>query len=81
MTTTTISLHVPQNRTAPRLAVAIGEWVAALIEALPQSKRAARHPQQEAARVRALAHSIETKDPRFASELFAAADRHELAHS
>ena len=77
MTTTTISLQVPQARTAPRLAAILGEWAAKLVKALPEGTPAARYPAREAARVRAMAHRYEGSDPRFASELYAAADRHE----
>jgi hypothetical protein len=80
MTATTISLQIPQSRTAPRLAAAIGEWVAALLNALPSGTSAPRYPSREAARVRALAHRYESSDPRFASELYAAADRHEMLY-
>lgn len=79
MTTTTISLHVPQSRTAPRLATRLGEWAAAIVKALvPAGTPAPRYPSREAARVRAMAHRYEICDPRFASELYAAADRHEM---
>jgi hypothetical protein len=80
MTATTISLHIPQNRTAPRLAAVIGEWAAALVAALPTGTSAPRYPTRDAARVRALAHHVEGNDPRFASELYAAADRHEMLY-
>jgi hypothetical protein len=80
MTTSTISLQIPQNRTAPRLAAVIGEWLAALINAMPSGTSAVRYPSREAARVRAMAHRYEGSDPRFASELYAAADRHEMLY-
>ncbi len=80
MTTSTISLQIPQNRTAPRLAAVIGEWLAALINAMPSGTPAVRYPTREAARVRAMAHRYEGSDPRFASELYAAADRHEMLY-
>ncbi|MEO6410453.1 MAG: hypothetical protein ABIO45_17115 [Burkholderiaceae bacterium] len=35
--------------------------------------------EREAAAVRALAHRYQSTDPSFASELYAAADRHEIA--
>lgn len=79
MTATTISLHIPQSRTAPRGALRLGEWAAALLSALmPAGTPAPRYPSREAARVRAMAHRQEAHDPRFASELYAAADRHEM---
>ncbi|HEY0818944.1 MAG TPA: hypothetical protein VGD46_09215 [Rhizobacter sp.] len=80
MTTTTISLQIPPARTAPRLASAIGGWFAALVKALPEGTPAPRYPSREAARVRAMAHQFESSDPRFASELYAAADRHEMLY-
>jgi hypothetical protein len=80
MTTTTISLQIPQFRTAPRLATVIGELVGALLNALPSGTPAPRYPAHEAARVRAMAHRFEGSDPRFAAELYAAADRHETLY-
>lgn len=77
MTPTTISVQIPQARPAPRLATLIGEWVGDLLTALRSSTPAQRYPAQEAAQVRALAHQFEASDPRFAAELYAAADRHE----
>lgn len=80
MTTTTISIQIPKNRTAPHLAAVIGEWVAKLLKARPADAPVMRYPAREAARVRELAHSFEFSDPRFASELYAAADRHEMLY-
>ncbi|HET7794112.1 MAG TPA: hypothetical protein VFL64_12085 [Rhizobacter sp.] len=81
MTTTTISLQVPQSRTAPRYAALFGELFASAIALLtPRGTQAPRYPSREAARVRAMAHRYEGADPRFASELYAAADRHEMLY-
>ena len=81
MTTTTIRLHVPETRKAPRLATRLGELVAAAIALLTHpGTPAPRYPSREAARVRAMAHRYEASDPRFASELYAAADRHEMLY-
>ncbi len=81
MTTTTISIQIPQVRTAPRLAARIGELVASAIALLSHpGTPAPRYPSREAARVRAMAHRYEMADPRFASELYAAADRHEMMY-
>jgi hypothetical protein len=81
MTTTTISLHVAEPRTAPRLANRLGTWAAQLLNAIvPAGTPAVRYPSREAARVRAMAHRYEACDPRFASELYAAADRHEMMY-
>ena len=50
-------------------------WRAATMHA----KAAPRSAAEELAAVRALADSYRTSDPGFASDLYAAADRHELA--
>jgi hypothetical protein len=81
MTTTTISIQVPTARTAPRLASRFGELAAAAIALFNHpGKPVVRYPAREAARVRAMAHRYEAADPRFASELYAAADRHEMLY-
>jgi hypothetical protein len=84
MTTTTIHLQLPAARTAPRFAAPLGELFAALFALLSRPARPAptqrRSPSREAARVRAMAQSYEAADPRFASELYAAADRHEMLY-
>jgi hypothetical protein len=81
MTTTTISIQVPPSRTAPRLASRLGEFFAAAGALLAHNGTPApRYPSREAARVRAMAHRYESTDPRFASELYAAADRHEMLY-
>jgi hypothetical protein len=78
---TTISLQIPQSRLAPRFAAPLGELFAAAIALLKhRSAPAARSPSREAARVRAMAHEYESADPRFAAELYAAADRHEMLY-
>lgn len=77
----TITLQITQPRTAPRAAERIGEFFAAAIALLMHPGTAApRYPSREAARVRAMAHRYESADPRFASELYAAADRHEMLY-
>lgn len=80
MTATTISLQIPQFRTAPRFAARLGELAAAFVAALPSGTPAPRYPSRDVVRVRALAHRCEGNDPRFASELYAAADRHEMLY-
>jgi hypothetical protein len=81
MTTTTISLQVSQARSAPRLAALLGELFASAIALISRpAAPAPRYPSREAARVRAMAHRYESADPRFASELYAAADRHEMMY-
>lgn len=77
MNATTLSLQVSETRTAPRLAAVIGGWAAALWAALPTGRAESRFPAHDVARVRALAHSYERTDRRFASELYAAADHYE----
>ena len=78
---TTISLQVPQARTAPRFAAPLGELFAAAIALFNHpGTPAPRYPSREAARVRAMARRYESADPRFASELYAAADRHETLY-
>lgn len=78
---TTISLQVPQSRSAPRFAVPLGELFATVLALLRLSAAPApRSPSREAARVRAMAHEYESADPRFAAELYAAADRHEMLY-
>ncbi|MEO8151777.1 MAG: hypothetical protein ABI605_01820 [Rhizobacter sp.] len=80
MTTTTIRLQVPQTRTAPRAATRLGEFFAAAIALLSHRSAPTRNPVREAAYVRGLARQYEATDPSFASELYAAADRHEMLY-
>jgi hypothetical protein len=52
-----------------------------LAAALGRSARPApRTPTQQAREVRDLALEVQRRDPRFAADLFAAADRHERIH-
>ena len=77
-----ITLHAPAPVAAPRGA----EWGAAAYLAflrlaqgvwtMARDKRAASRRAQEAAALRQLAAGISESDPGFASDLFAAADRH-----
>ncbi len=79
MTTTTISFHVAQSPAAPRAAERFGALAAAGIALLKRLGRpAAPETGGDVSRVREMARSYEACDPRFASELYAAADRHEL---
>ena len=58
----------------------VGAWLKAALKRLMTSapkKPATRDPVREAAEVRTLAESVRSHDPRFAADLFAAADRHE----
>jgi hypothetical protein len=80
MTTTTMDLQVPQQRTAPRMAAPFAAAFAALLNALKPAERVNVEENQaarEAADVRAMARQYLKTDPGFAADLFAAADRHE----
>lgn len=80
MTTTTMDLQVPQQRTAPRLAAPFAAAFAALLNALKPAERVNVEENQaarEAADVRTMARQYLKTDPGFAADLFAAADRHE----
>lgn len=55
-------------------------WLQAMLRFLgtrPVAKPLARDGVREACKVRALAEKVRATDPRFAADLFAAADRHE----
>ena len=52
----------------------VGRWMLRLVQPAA-SRRLTRT--EEAAEVRTLAQSVRVSDPRFAQDLFAAADRHE----
>ena len=59
---------------------ALGAWLKTTLQRLMASTPVTpppRDPVREAAEVRTLAESIRSHDPRFAADLFAAADRHE----
>lgn len=79
----TITVNVPIKTAAPRGAVIAATWFVAFLGWLEkvadrreQSRQLAGRV-EEAARVRSYAHQLMTHDPRFAADLFAAADRHE----
>ena len=80
---TTITVNTPAKVSAPRGAKFAADLFSALltwfqtkteqrVERLEQAGR-----QAEAARVRLYAQEMLAQDPRFAADLFAAADRHE----
>ena len=81
----TITVTAPVKTAAPRGARVAARWFVAFLRWL--ETQAARREQsrhlagrvEEAARVRTYAQNIMAHDPRFASDLFAAADRHERA--
>ena len=83
---TTIRIQVaprvgPANPRGARVAAAL---VVALLSLLARLGRKAaprgRTPAEEAQEVREMALAQQAMDPRFAAELFAAADRHERLH-
>lgn len=79
----TVTVNPPVTTAAPRsAAVAATLFVAFLakFKKLSERRKESRQVagrQDEAARVRTFAHQIMAQDPRFAADLFAAADRHE----
>jgi hypothetical protein len=80
---TQISIHAPAPVAIPRAAPIAAEWFASLLEVMHLVRRAQNERNQasrrraEAARLRRYAQEVSTYDPRFASDLFAAADRHD----
>jgi hypothetical protein len=85
---TTISIQVaprvgPANPRGSRLGawlfLAIGHGLQALFSR-PAPVEPVRSPEQDAQAVREMAQQYLQVDPRFAAELFAAADRHERLH-
>lgn len=81
----TVTVHTPATVTAPRGAVWAGWLVSRLVDATRAmarrrvEQRAVSERIAEAAALRAYAHDIAPGDPRFAADLYAAADRHERA--
>lgn len=71
--------HPRGSRFVAWLFLAIGHGLQALFSR-PAPVAPARNPEQEAQAVRELAQQYLRVDPRFAAELFAAADRHERLH-
>ena len=77
MTTTTVSLQSSFRRNAPRLAQPIGRAVALLVAAAASWMRPRQEsPAEAAARLRSLASQYDARQPSFAADLRAAADRH-----
>ncbi len=78
-----ITFHAPAKAAAPRVAVWASETVlhlAALVQRAlhrPAPSSAVDPRVAEAARLRAFAQKMMGEDPRFAADLFAAADQHE----
>jgi hypothetical protein len=69
MTANTVSLQSSFRRTAPRLAEPLGR-LSAWMRPRPES------PAEAAARLRTLANLYDARQPSFAADLRAAADRH-----
>ena len=80
---TSITVNAPVKTKAPRGANVAATWFMALltwVKKLSHQRTESRQfagRQDEAARVRTYAQQIMGDDPRFAADLFAAADRHE----
>lgn len=80
---TTVTVHVPAQIAEPRGAAAAVAAVLALRAAFAALRRGLAHHRSyrdriaEAAEARAMARQMARHDPRVASEMFAAADRHE----
>ena len=73
---TTLNVYVPRTTPAPRGAQTLGRWAAAALNALtPRAKLSTAT--RTAAKARAVAHSYDQTDPRFAADLYAAADHDE----
>jgi hypothetical protein len=77
---TTVTFHSPSHVGAPLGASLIARTLRWFAPAEPIRSGALDETGRiaEAARVRRLAQSLMADDPRFASDLFAAADRHEI---
>ena len=81
---TVITVNIPAKISEPRGSVVAARWFAALLNGfnLASARRASRRQaadrQAEAAQVRNYARQMAEQDPRFAADLCAAADRHEL---
>lgn len=60
---------------------AVPHWMRNALQWARPAPPAPRTPAEEAAAVRELASEYRQSDPRFADELYAAADRHELEHA
>jgi hypothetical protein len=88
---TTLKLHYtphpgPANPRGARAAAAVFAWLLGSLDALiprrpgAPGKHDAQTAAEEAQAVREMAWRIRESDPRFAADLFAAADRHERLH-
>ncbi len=79
----TITVNIPVKVSAPRGARLAALWFGRLLTRLGDlaeqraEHRAVAGRMREASEVRAYAQAVMSQDPRFAADLFAAADRHE----
>jgi hypothetical protein len=89
MTSTTLPKQAPRTKELARSGYSLHELSVALHQVLgalrATVKRPVRAPEvssaaEEANKVRRLADSYVRSDPRFAADLYAAADRHEAIH-
>lgn len=80
---TTITVNTPVKVAAPRGSRIAAVWFGRLLTRLGQlaeqrtERRAQEDRLREASEVRTYAQAMMAQDPRFAADLFAAADRHE----
>ena len=80
---TTITINTPVKIAAPRGSRIAAVWFGRLLTRLGDlaeqraDSRAQAGRVREASQVRAYAQAVMAEDPRFAADLFAAADRHE----
>jgi len=71
----------PAPGIATLIAASISRAYAYVTALLGDSMRpSAESPAEAAARLRAYAHSVSSREPAFAADLYAAADRHEVLH-
>ncbi len=81
---TTITINAPAQVKAPRGAVLAGVWFSGLLNWLQSASQSRMQRRLQASRVaeanqvRQYAHEVMGRDRRFAADLLAAADRHEL---
>ena len=78
------SVFTPARSGAPSVAAQVMAWVSAQWTLLASRTAAVRNrtltPFEEAEQLRAFAHDWQDRDPGFAQDLYAAADRHEIEH-
>ena len=80
MTTATLHANVQRSRFAQHMLASLIGLIPAVLRAPPVARSAARSAAIEAQNVRNLAYAYSKTDPGFASDLYAAAARHEQLH-